>query len=106
MVRDERGLALSTDSPEAAGLFDRAVEHFLKFHADTMPLVGRMLTADPGFVMGHCLKGYLLLSAASPAFRPQIEASLTAARAGTVGSERERRHLAAFSEWAGGNLDR
>jgi hypothetical protein len=31
-----------------------------------MALVGQMLVADPHFVMGHCLKGYLLLSAANP----------------------------------------
>ena len=56
MMRDERGLPLSTDSAEAAALFDRAVEHYLKFHADTMALVGRMLEADPHFVLGHCFK--------------------------------------------------
>ncbi len=35
MMRDARGLPLSTDSAEAAALFDLAVEHYLKFHADT-----------------------------------------------------------------------
>lgn len=64
MKQDERGLPLSTDSTEAVANFDRAVEHFLKFHADTMVLAGRALAADPGFVMGHCLKAYLLLIAA------------------------------------------
>jgi len=53
MTRDERGLPLSTDSAEAARLFDRAAEHYLKFHADTMALVGRTLAADPGFVLGQ-----------------------------------------------------
>lgn len=32
MLRDERGLALSTDSSEAARLFDRAVKHHLWWH--------------------------------------------------------------------------
>ena len=31
MNRDARGLELSTDSAPAAALFDRAVEHYLKF---------------------------------------------------------------------------
>jgi hypothetical protein len=62
MVRDERGLPLSTDNPEAAALFDRAVEHYLKFHADTPALVGRLLAADPGFVLGHCLNSPLTKS--------------------------------------------
>jgi hypothetical protein len=107
MMRDERGLPVSSDSSEAVALFDRAVEHFLKFHADTMTLVGRMLDADPHFVLGHCLKGYLLLAAASPAFRPQIAASLAAAEAGAAtATERERRHVAALAAWASGALDR
>jgi len=84
MKRDARDLALSTDSAEAAVLFDRAVEHYLKFHADTMALVGRMLVADPHFVMGHCLKGYLLLSAANPLNAPEIAATLTKAQSGAA----------------------
>ena len=106
MMRDERGLALSTDTPEAARLYDRAVEHFLKFHADTMSLVNGMIEADPGFALGHCLKGYLLLSNANPAFREAIERTLRAAEAGAAASERERRHRAAFAAWAAGRLDR
>ena len=107
MIRDERGVPLSTDSAEAASLFDRAVAHYLKFHADTPALIGQMLKADPGFVLGHCLKGYLLLSASNPAFDAEIAATLTAAEAGAGSiAERERQHLAAFSAWAQGRLDR
>lgn len=107
MIRDERGLPLSTDSEEAAALFDRAVEHYLKFHADTPALVGRMLQVDPEFVLGQCFKGYLLLSASNPAFAPEIAATLKAAEAAPApGTERELRHLAAFAAWAQGRLDR
>jgi len=106
MKRDARDLALSTDSAEAAVLFDRAVEHYLKFHADTMALVGRMLVADPHFVMGHCLKGYLLLSAANPLNAPEIAATLLAAQSGAAAvTEREQQHVAAFAAWARGALD-
>jgi hypothetical protein len=76
MIRDERGLPLSTSSAEAASLFDRSVEQWLKFHADTMALAGQLLAADPHFVIGHCFKGYLLLSASNPAFRSEIFATL------------------------------
>ena len=106
MQRDERGLPLSTDGADAAALFDRAVEHYLKFYADTMALVGQMLAADPQFALGQCFKGYLLLSASNPAFRAEIEATLTAAEAGAASTERERRHVAALAAWAGGRLDR
>ncbi|HXA24069.1 MAG TPA: tetratricopeptide repeat protein [Acetobacteraceae bacterium] len=106
MRQDERGLALSTDSTEAVTSFDRSVEHFLKFHADTMVLAGRAIAADPGFVMGHCLKAYLLLIAANPANRPQIDATLAAAHAGAANiTTRERMHLAAADAWHRGSLD-
>jgi hypothetical protein len=106
MKLDERGLALSTDSTEAVADFDRAVEHFLKFHADTMVLAGRALAADPGFVMGHCLKAYLLLIAANPANRAQIDATLASAQAGAASiTRRERMHLTAAEHWHRGALD-
>lgn len=106
MKLDERGLALSTDSTEAVADFDRAVEHFLKFHADTMVLAGRALAADPGFVMGHCLKAYLLLMAANPANRAQIDATLASAQAGAASiTRRERMHLTAAEHWHRGALD-
>lgn len=106
MVRDERGLALSTDSNAAAETFDRAVEHYLKYHLDTPSLVGRTIAADPRFVMGHCLKGYLLLSAANPAHASQIDETLAAAQANAAAiTPREKLHLAAFAAWANGNLN-
>ncbi len=103
MTRDERGLPLSTDSAEAAALFDRAVEHFLKYHADVMTLASRMLAADPEFVMGHCFKGYMLLAASDPAHWPAIAATLAAAETGApVATERERKHVAALKiRWRG-----
>ena len=105
MQRDARGLQLSTDSAAAAALFDRAVEHFLKYHRDTMSLVGEALTADPGFVMGHCISGYLMLAGANPAHRSAIAGSLAAAEAGAVvATRREQRHVAALSAWRRGAL--
>ena len=107
MIRDERGLPLSTDSAEAATLFDRAVEHFLKYHADVMTLANRMLAVDPEFVMGHCFKGYMLLGTSNPAHRPAIAATLATAEAGmAVVTERERKHVAAVGAWARGHLDK
>ena len=107
MIADRRGLPLSTDSDEAAALFDRTVEHYLKFHADLPALLGQMLAADPDFVMGQCFKGYLLLSASNPAFATEIAATLAKAEAGAPSAtERERQHVAAFAAWAGGALDR
>lgn len=107
MQRDARGLPISTDSMEAAMLFDRAVEHYLKFHADTMALVNEALAADPGFVLGHVFKGYLMLAGANPAHRPLVARALEAAQTGAaVATPRERRHVAALAAWASGALGR
>lgn len=106
MKRDARGLALSTDSAEAAALFDLAVEHYLKYHIDTMNLVNDALRVDPEFVIGHCLKGYLLLAGANPAQRPAVAASLATAQAGAgVVTRREQHHVAALAAWSRGALD-
>jgi len=107
MMRDARGLPLSTDSAEAAALFDLGVEHYLKFHADTPALIGRIAAADPNLVLGHCFKGYLLLSASNPAFASEIATTLRAAEAGgPTATERERQHVAAFAAWTHGALGR
>ena len=45
-----------------------------------MVLANNALAADPDFVMGHCLKAYLLLMAANPANRAQIDATLARAQ--------------------------
>ncbi|MBV9249617.1 MAG: hypothetical protein JO227_10295, partial [Acetobacteraceae bacterium] len=105
-MRDVRGLPLSTDSSEAAALFDRAVEHYLKFHADTPGLLDQALAADADFVMGHVFKGYMLLSAANPSNRAAIASNLLKAqqqvRNATFG---EQMHVAAFQAWAEDALD-
>lgn len=105
MKRDTRGLDVSTDSEHAVALFDRAVEHYLKYHLDTMALVNELLVADPDFIMGHCIRGYLLLAGANPAHRPAIATSLAAAEAGaTRATAREQRHVAALAAWRRGAL--
>ncbi len=107
MTRDARGLLLSTDSAPAAALFDRAVEHYLKFHADAPALLGEALAADPGFLMAHVFRAYLLLSAANPAHDAMVAATLAQAETLQAGAtRRERMHLAAAAAWAQGALDR
>jgi len=107
MQRDGRNLPISTDSVAAVAAFDRAVEHYLKFHADTMTLVNDALAADPEFVMGHVLKGYLMLAGANPAHRPLAARALAAAQGGAEAATlRERRHVAALAAWAAGDFGR
>jgi hypothetical protein len=65
-----------------------------------MHLVNGALAADPAFVMGHCIRSYLMLAGANPAHRPAISSSLAAAAA----TRREQRHVAALSAWAEGSI--
>ncbi|HSU05000.1 MAG TPA: tetratricopeptide repeat protein [Acetobacteraceae bacterium] len=106
MQRDVRGLPLTTDSAAAVGLFDQAVEHYLKYHADTVPLVTQSLAEDPSFLMGHCLKAYLLLFTAIPAHRTIVAASRAAAAAmAPLATRREQLHVAALTAWEAGAVD-
>jgi tetratricopeptide (TPR) repeat protein len=105
MKRDERGLEVSTDSANAVALFDRAVEHYLKYHQDTMSLVNGALEADPNFLMGHVVRGYLMLAGANPAHRPLVAKSVAVVEAqASVATPRERRHIAALKAWQRGAL--
>ncbi|HVC17629.1 MAG TPA: hypothetical protein VNE18_10035, partial [Rhodanobacter sp.] len=106
MTHDERGLPLTTDSTAAVVLFDRAVQHFLKYHADTMALLGEALAADPGFLMAHVFRAYLLLAAANTANHAAVAAALAKAEAGRAqATRREQMHLAAAQAWARDELD-
>ncbi len=107
MQRDERGLALSTDSADAAAAFDLAVEHYLKYHADTMTLVGTALEADPHFLMGFCFRAYLLLFTSIPAYRAQVaELRIAAEAAAPAATRREQLHVKALAAWETGAVDR
>ena len=76
MKQDERGLALSTDSAAAVDVVRPRGRAFPEIPRRHHGAGRRALAADPDFVMGHCLKAYLLLMAANPANRAQIDATL------------------------------
>jgi hypothetical protein len=106
MIRDARGLPLSTESTEAARLFDLTVEHYLKYHLDTMTLAQRCVVADPDFVMGYCLKAYLMLAGANPAHRPMVAQCTELVEGAAALTRREQRHVAALGAWHRGQLGR
>ena len=58
LARDLHGLALSTDSGEAAAAFDRATLAYLKYRTDAGRHVAVALQADSDFVLAHMLRGY------------------------------------------------
>ncbi len=105
MISDERGLLLTTASAEAAGHFDTVVSHYVKYKWDTAAWTEKMLEADPGFAMGHCLKGYLAMTAFDKRRLGAMAKCLAAAHAGEEeASARERLHIAALAAWHKGAL--
>ncbi|HKK29006.1 MAG TPA: tetratricopeptide repeat protein, partial [Alphaproteobacteria bacterium] len=72
MRDDARGLPMTTENPVAAAAFDQAVHRSLEFRLDTADHIAGMLHADPDFVLGHALKGYMLLATQSQAVTPDV----------------------------------
>ena len=107
MATDERGLTLTTAEPAAADAFNEAMAHYLTYRTAIRDAVKRALEADPEFVMGHCLAGYLFMLMGSQAVRGRAAASLAHAELAAVGAtERERGHLAALRAWIQGDMDK
>jgi tetratricopeptide (TPR) repeat protein len=107
MQRDARGLALSTDSAEAAALFDRAVAEYLEYRKTTLATLMEALDADPEFCLAHCFVGYLFLLYGSHAVDGKVDAALAkAARLSPRASEREQKHVAALAAWRAGDTAR
>lgn len=97
MRQDARGLPMTTASDAAVAAFDTAVHRSLEFRADTGSHVGAVLEADPDFVLGHALKGYMLLAMQSQAVVPDVLALCDWCEARQSGlTEREKGWIAAL----------
>ncbi|MGF1477723.1 MAG: tetratricopeptide repeat protein [Geminicoccaceae bacterium] len=107
MIEDKRGLGLTTTSEDTAKAFDETLERYLEYRLSIGQSVKAMLAADPDFVMGHALVGYLMMAKATPDGVEAAKISLGKAEPG-VGqtSLREQRHVAALRAWVTGELDR
>jgi tetratricopeptide (TPR) repeat protein len=106
MITDERGLALTTESAAAARHFDTVVTHYVKYKADTASWIPKMLEADPAFVLGQVLKGYLIMTAFDRRRLDAAGEALAAARrAAAKVTRRELMHIAALDAWHRGALD-
>ncbi len=97
MRPDARGLAMTTDSAAAAVAFDTAVHRSLEYRLDTMDHVTAVLEADPDFVLGQALKGFLMLGMQSQAVLPDVLAICDWCEARTGGlTAREQGWVAAL----------
>ena len=105
MFSDDRGLTLTTDSAAAVAGLSETMSQYLDYRAGVGDAIKQMLAADPDFVMGHCIKGYLFNLFGTSAVQPKIDESLAAAEAGVGGvTRREAAHVAALKAWSRGDL--
>lgn len=107
MLRDDHGLTLSTDSPEAVRAFDHTLAGYLKYRADTPQRLGALLKLNPELAMGHVLKGYFMMLGFNQTLvgAARTSQSVASELAGAMNS-RERAHLAALTHWLEGDLER
>ena len=107
MPHDAQGLTISTGSDEAARALVDVVEGYLAHRADVPTRMARLLAADPGFALAHCLKGYMAMqSYRASAQAVAREAAAEAERLAAAASGRERAHVAALRHWVGGDVER
>ena len=105
-LTDDRGLTLSTRSPEAAAHFNAAIRDYLEYRLSAGEKLKEALAADPQFALAHCLKGYFMLLVGSTSMHPKAEQALRAAEACLPGATaREAAHIVALATWLRGDTD-
>ena len=107
MRKDLHGLTLSTDSGTAVDAFDRATQSYLKYRTDAARHLAAALKADPGFALGHVLRGYFNMLSYNKANLPAAAEALADARKHAKRTTtREAAHVEALARWIDGDLER
>jgi tetratricopeptide (TPR) repeat protein len=107
MLRDHRGLAVSTTRTDSLERFERAVDLAASYFVDPLAVIDGALAEDPDFAMGHCLKAGLAVLSTEKAARPLLADSVAALeRLAPRANARERGHLRAASAWLDGDFTR
>jgi hypothetical protein len=107
LVNDARGNPVTASGPLPVMLLDVAVESYLGFRKDTGDRLKAVLTAEPDFVLAHCLRGYFMMLFGQRAMVSRAQRSLEAAQATarTIGvTPREAAHVAALAAWVQGDF--
>src|SRR5262245_50258147 len=105
-LKDVRGIPVSTSNRASLEKYERAVELFLSFFNDPFAVIESALAEDPDFVMGHCLKAALIVSATDRNFEPELKKTVeTLESLAPIADDRERQHAAAARAWLDGNYE-
>jgi len=107
MLKDARGLPLSTTVPAATEALDHLVTGYLRYRADLPARLQALLAADPDFALAHCIQGYFNMLAYKQAAVPAALACARTARSlASHATAREIAHIDALGAWIDGELDR
>jgi tetratricopeptide (TPR) repeat protein len=102
-LQDKRGNPVSAATPDALAHYEQATDLFLAFSARAAEAAEAAVAADPGFVMGHCLKASLAAIANEKTFEPQARPAVEAAeRLADDANRRERAHIAGLRAFIDG----
>jgi len=105
-LKDVRGVPVSTGNRGSLDRYERASELFLGYFNDPFAVIETALTEDPDFVMGHCLKAALIVSATDRNFEPELRKTVETLEAlAPKANDRERQHIAAARAWLDGDYE-
>lgn len=100
MLKDARGLTLSTADRASVDALDRAVQEMLGYSSAALSTIDGALGRDPSFVMGHCLKAALVAGATERPLEGLLRAAVEAGeRHAASATDRELAHLSAARAW-------
>ncbi len=107
LIRDSRGIALTTHSQASAASYDAAIDLLASYRLDPLAAIDAAIAEDPDFVSAYCFRAALGVLAAERGAEPLIRDSLAAGeRLAGRANERERRHFAAAQAWLDGDFHR
>jgi hypothetical protein len=99
------GLSMTAARREAVEHYGESVRAFLGYRKETGKHLKAALAADPGFFMGHCLRGYFFKMLTLPALEEKArECAEQARELAKVVSARECEHLEALEAWCAGDM--
>jgi len=104
---DQRGVPVSTGNRASLARYEEALELFHGYFGNPLAVIDAAIAEDPHFIMGHCLRAGMLITAGEKALLPAIRQSNDAAAAlSHRANDRERRHIAAARAWLDGDYER
>jgi len=103
---DDRGVPVSTENRQSLARYEAAADQFHSYFGNPLAAIDDALAADPRFIMGHCLRAGMVLTATEKAALPLARASVEAVESlWHLANDRERGHVAAARAWMAGGAE-